>query len=575
MAGGASPTVAKDFETLFRVGSAAGLPDGRLLDRFADGTGGVAEAAFAALVERHGPMVLRVCRQVLGDPHDAEDAAQAAFLVLARKARSIRRSDSVASWLHGVAFRVATRAKADAARRRSRERRGAELAARPADGGDPPEAWQELHEELGRLPEKFRLPIMLCHFEGLSHEQAAQRLRCPVRTIQSRLSRGRERLRARLARRGLGPAAGLMAAALIPDAALAAMPGAWTHATSMAAARYAAGGASAAIPEKVAALAGGVLKAMMLKKLKSAATAATLLGVAACGVLVRAHSAPAPATAQPAAPPPPIAPAPPRLAKSADPYRMTTPGGGTIEIVGVSRWPSGPGTWWRPDGTPLAEAPRYERDAERAFPLSGKEGRDVVVGVGFAGGNAAFVLAIRCSAPQGIAFGTWFRLDIPTAAGSIASSGRNLLIFAPNLAMVQDPLPPGREVGTLRFTIASGPWTTRLAVGGRNLTRGTGSIESELGPILFTGPDEAGDRASIVVADGITGDHYTRVVAIDLESKLHHPISPSEAGLKGVTLRNCAFDLRPDRVKEYQFQSRPIEPLEIKGIALRPRRAAP
>ena len=123
-----SSTLLKQVSALFRTGTLTGLTDGSLLDRFRHGPAEEAEAAFAALVERHGPMVLQVCRRILGDRHDAEDAAQATFLVLARQARSIRRADSVASWLYGVAARVAGRARRDAARRRVRERRGAEAA---------------------------------------------------------------------------------------------------------------------------------------------------------------------------------------------------------------------------------------------------------------------------------------------------------------------------------------------------------------------------------------------------------------------------------------------------------------
>ena len=145
------------------------------------------------LVERHGPMVLHVCRRILGDRHDAEDAAQAVFLVLARQSRSIRRTDSVASWLYGVAARVAARARLDAARRRAARAPGAEAAMAirdvDRDDRDGSETWPELYEELGRLPDRFRLPILLCHLEGLTYEQAARRLGCPVRTVQSRLAR--------------------------------------------------------------------------------------------------------------------------------------------------------------------------------------------------------------------------------------------------------------------------------------------------------------------------------------------------------------------------------------------------
>src|SRR5207237_1053872 len=155
-------TVLKHLETLLRVGPAAGHSDGQLLERFADRRDEAgAEAAFAALVGRHGAMVLRVCRQVLGDAHAAQDASQATFLVLARRARAITRRESVGSWLHGVALRVAAKARVAASRRRAHERRGGAMAAGRAGGADGDERWAELHEELGRLPERFRAPLVL------------------------------------------------------------------------------------------------------------------------------------------------------------------------------------------------------------------------------------------------------------------------------------------------------------------------------------------------------------------------------------------------------------------------------
>ena len=197
-----SPTVLKHIETLFGVGTLIGLPDGVLLDRFNGGSVEDSEAAFLTLVERHGPMVQQVCRRILGNAHDAEDASQATFLVLARKANTIRRTDSVASWLFGVASRIAARVRVDTARRRGHEREGMEraIAMKVVDQGDQSETWPELYEELERLPERLRLPIVLFHLEGLSYEQMARQLGCPVRTVQSRLARGRERLRSRLAR---------------------------------------------------------------------------------------------------------------------------------------------------------------------------------------------------------------------------------------------------------------------------------------------------------------------------------------------------------------------------------------
>src|SRR5262249_32645865 len=145
-----------DVRTLFGLGAVGGLSDGQLLDRFLERRDEVAEAAFAALVARHGPMVLRACRGVLRDGHDAQDAFQATFLILARRARAIRSRDSLASWLYGVACRVSARAKVEAARRRTFERRGAEMSPRRIESAEPPETWPELLEEVDRLPEKFR-----------------------------------------------------------------------------------------------------------------------------------------------------------------------------------------------------------------------------------------------------------------------------------------------------------------------------------------------------------------------------------------------------------------------------------
>ena len=166
--------------------------------------------AFAALVERHGPMVLRVCRHS-ADPNDVEDAFQATFLILVKKARSLWVRESLGPWLHRVAHRVATRARFSAARLREHERRTA--ATRPTlvcERGDWDELLSLLHEEIDRLPERYRVPVVLCDLQGLTHEKAARHLGWPVGTVKSRLARGRELLRGRLSRRGLGLPAGLM-----------------------------------------------------------------------------------------------------------------------------------------------------------------------------------------------------------------------------------------------------------------------------------------------------------------------------------------------------------------------------
>ena len=167
-------------------------------------------ASFAALVRRHGPMVQGVCRRVLDNAHDAEDAFQATFLVLARKAASIGRRESVSGWLYTVAYRTARRAKAQAGKRARREK---PLHEPPIDegGGDPADrmAWQELRRvldaELSQIPEKYRTAFILCHLEGKTCNEAAEHLGCPRGTVHSRVGRARERLRTRLAQRGWTP----------------------------------------------------------------------------------------------------------------------------------------------------------------------------------------------------------------------------------------------------------------------------------------------------------------------------------------------------------------------------------
>ncbi len=192
------------LQALFSVGTLSGLADGQLLERFTEGRGDAAEAAFAALVERHSAMVLSVCQSVLRDRHDAEDAFQATFLVLALRAGSIRRRDAVGSWLFSAARRVSLQARRQVARHRERERRrAAQARLDEAVSAPPSNPWPELYEELDRLAEPFRAAVVLCDLEGHSYEQAAGMLHCPVGTVQSRLARGRERLRKRLESRGL------------------------------------------------------------------------------------------------------------------------------------------------------------------------------------------------------------------------------------------------------------------------------------------------------------------------------------------------------------------------------------
>jgi RNA polymerase sigma factor (sigma-70 family) len=232
--------VLRQVGALFRAGSFAGMSDGQLLEHFLSRGGEAGELAFSVLVERHGPMVLRVCRGVLGDRHDAEDAFQATFLALVRGAGSIRRRDSVACWLHGAALRVSACARSSGARRRKHE---GQFAARRADSGrdrDVDDLARVVHEEVARLPARYGQAVALCDLEGLTLDEAAGHLGCPVGTVKSRVARGRERLRTRLARRGIVPATAVLGLTLARGASAAVRP-ALVDATSRAAAQLAAG----------------------------------------------------------------------------------------------------------------------------------------------------------------------------------------------------------------------------------------------------------------------------------------------------------------------------------------------
>ncbi len=290
-------SVLGQIRSLFGGGSLAGLGERQLLERFVVDRD---EAAFEALLARHGPMVLGVCRRALDDPGDVEDAFQATFLVLIRKAGGLRDGDRLANWLYGVAHRVATRARSDAHRRRSRERPGGEevaVASEPVE--DRIELRAVLDDELTRLPDRLRAAVVLCDLEGLPQEEAARRLGCPVGTIKSRLSRARDRLRGRLLRRGVAPSSLLAASFLDPARCSAAVPNSLQASTLLAATRFAAG---AAAPAPAAALMESVARSMMMAKLKVATTAILALTLATAGALALTSRAvpgdpPAPASA--------------------------------------------------------------------------------------------------------------------------------------------------------------------------------------------------------------------------------------------------------------------------------------
>ena len=262
--------------TLLRDGSE--MTDGQLLECFITHRD---EAAMEALVRRHGPMVLGVCCRVLDHPQDAEDAFQATFLVLVRKAASIAQRELLGNWLYGVAYRTALDARAAATRRRRRERQVAPMP--EPEAADRADVWRDLRpildRELNRLPDKYRVPIVLCDLEGGTRRDVAQQLGLPVGTLSGRLTTARAMLAKRLARHGLALSGGALMVALTPSVASAAVPSPLVASTVAAA--TAGQGAAGVVSAQVAALAEGVVKAMLVKKLKIAA--ATLLAVVVVG----------------------------------------------------------------------------------------------------------------------------------------------------------------------------------------------------------------------------------------------------------------------------------------------------
>jgi RNA polymerase sigma factor (sigma-70 family) len=260
MSGGDPSGALRDIRTLFSHGRLADLTDGQLLEQFVCGNDSSTEDAFTMLLERHGPMVWGVCRRLLPDRNAAADAFQATFLVLVRRARSVRVDDSLGPWLYGVSRRVAARARATSLRRRACETGEVEAVAGPAFDPGCSERLAILDEEIGRLPERQRAAVVLCDLEGVPHEEAARRLGCPVGTVESRLSRGRQRLRDRLVRRGLAPAAVAIWAEMAREVS-AAMPAALIkHSARFVTSSPAAG----AVPAAVTALAEGVIQMMWL-----------------------------------------------------------------------------------------------------------------------------------------------------------------------------------------------------------------------------------------------------------------------------------------------------------------------
>jgi RNA polymerase sigma factor (sigma-70 family) len=340
MAKGQLKTVLHHMRQLGRPQAAANLSDGELLHCFAVSG---EEPAFTALVQRHGPLVLSVCRRVLRHEQDAEDAFQATFLILARRARSVRKGDSLASWLYGVAYRTARHAATDAAKRRTPTARR-HLVALP----DPPaeaslrELQRLLEDEVTLLPEKLRAPFVLCCLEGHSRAEAARQLGWNEGTLSGRVALARQRLRQRLARRGATLTAALCALAL-GAGANGAVPGALVGATVQAAMQVAAGQAAGAASVQVISLAEGGLPTLTPTKIRIAALVLLVLAGAGAGVVALQAWAAKPAAAEALQA---VGPAAPDVDQPrADRYGDALPRGAVARLGTVRFRPRGGSPW--------------------------------------------------------------------------------------------------------------------------------------------------------------------------------------------------------------------------------------
>jgi RNA polymerase sigma factor (sigma-70 family) len=294
---GSASLVHREIRTLYVLGTLGGLTDAQLLELFLTRGGADAEDAFAALVQRHGSLVLGVCRRMLPGSHDAEDAFQATFLILVRRAASIGRREQLTSWLYGVAVRTAKEARRRAARRQARERRlmdGRRVG--PDHDEDQADLLPLLDEELNRLPPRYRAALVACDLEGRSRREAASQLGLPEGTLSTHLARGRKLLRDRLHRRGVSLGTGPMAGAA-RQLAEATVSDRLAATTVRAAMGYAAGGISAgSVPATVTALVEGVLKMMLMTRLAAWVTSVVAIGLTAAvtgaAVLIEAGEPP-------------------------------------------------------------------------------------------------------------------------------------------------------------------------------------------------------------------------------------------------------------------------------------------
>jgi RNA polymerase sigma factor (sigma-70 family) len=553
---GQSASALRQLRSLFEAGTVTGLTDSDLLARYTANRAESAEAAtaaesaFAALVDRHGAMVWGVCHRVLGDAHEAEDAFQATFLVLVRKAGSVRVDGSLGRWLYGVAHRVAVRARSRAKGRACGTGRvHLKSPDDPAGEAELKDLRDAVCEELDRLPPKYRCPVELCQLQGMTYDQAARQLNWPVATVKNRLSKGRHRLRARLTRRGVTPGAVTVGVATaLERQAQAALPQQLVKVTS----RAASAGAKVAFPSAVGDLAEGVLKMMMWQKLKLAALVA--FAAIALTAQARSLSQPAPGRGGLAARPPQATaqPAEQAVEKNRGDRRWVRrlSSGALIEVVGISSFPSGADTWWRADGEPLRQAPCDPVEPR----ISGDS--DVV---------RMLVVARLARIPDGADY-EW---SIVAAGGAAEETATRDGKPVPDLSVTTALVRPDAAACTIRFKVAAGAWNT-IQTWGKN----AGGLGSAVGPSYIFSDAIATEKGTALAVTHTVRDKPVRLIAVDLDGDEIPALIRSGSGVRNFHQVVVEFPLAPGQIKEFRFQTRAFEQVEIPGVALKRKRAA-
>ena len=342
------------------------------------------------------------------------------------------------------------------------------------------------------MPEKYRVPVVLCYLQGMTYEAAAESLRCPVGTLSVRLKRARERLRSRLTRRGVAVPAGLLVAGVTANTTRAAVSPALVELAVRAATGFAVNGeaVAGAAPASVALLAGRTISAMRFKAIGAGLLCGGMVALVATASLGLTRGLRAQGTQERQ-----------EGKKEARPWVKTLPGGVTVELVGVSSYPAGPGTWWVPDGSPLRELPYSQSGAHVNFP----------------GGQQAREFAVRMTHPPGKDFS--YRWKVPSGGGSASGTPRDAgdKVVA-DLAMIAVSLPEGRKSCTVRFGVASGPWKTETT----GAPEGGSAQGRERLSVIFGKTHEERGKTSLTVSHD-DSEEDLRVVAADRDGKEHLP----------------------------------------------------